>query len=94
MSIDERGCFASKSVRCVIEFLDLVRAAKDSTCSEVTVCAAEKTEEFFEAAFLRVQRRLAPKVPLADKAGNVAGGFEAIGDGGFRQRQSLRLQLD
>ncbi len=50
--------------------------------------APEETEEFLEAALLRVKLRRRAEVPFADQAGRIAGGFQPIGDRDFGKRQA------
>ena len=51
--------------------------------------AAQKAVELVEAALEWTHVRLRAEVPFANQTGRVAGRFETIGDGGFRERQAL-----
>ena len=64
-------------------------AAEHAVPLEIAVGAAEEAEELIEATLLRMVLGFAALVPFADEAGVVAGGFEAVGDGGLVGRQSL-----
>ena len=82
--LDERHGLAPEGVGGVVEFLHRLVAAQDAGGLEVAVRAAEEAEELVEAALLRVHLRQRAEVPLADQAGDVAGGLEPIGDASFR----------
>ena len=90
VALDERHRLAPEGIGGVVQFVHLLVAAQDAGLVHVAVRAAEKTIELVEAALGRAHGRFGAKVPFANDAGGVAGGFEALGDGRFGQRHSLR----
>ena len=53
------------------------------------MATAEETEEFVEAAAVRVKLRVGAEMPLANGPSRIAGGTERIGDGGFGEWQAV-----
>jgi hypothetical protein len=91
--VDEGGGLAPEGVGEVIERGDPLGSAENGVGRvgvgvEEVVHAAEKTEKFVEPAFERMKLRRIAEMRFSDPAGRVAGGFEAVADGGLGKRQT------
>ena len=89
MAGDVGGGLASERVGGVIHLLHRFGAAQEACRVEITVGAGEEAEEFLEAPSRRHLFGQGAEMPFADHAGSVAGFFESVGEGRFRQRQAV-----
>src|SRR3954454_15680328 len=93
--IDEPHGLAAKSVGEILLFLNWLVVAQDCwlRAREIPVRAAEKSEAVLKTAALRNALRSGAQMPLADPAGFIAGGLQAVGHCGLRDRKTVLLAV-
>src|SRR4051794_39945682 len=93
--IDEPHSLAAESIGEIFFFLNRLVVAQDRRlrAREVPMRPAKEAEAILKSAALRNALRSGAQMPLADPAGFIAGGLQAVGHCGLRDRKTVLLAV-